>query len=227
MNATTADSPIVLKYFSLPHGLGGRGGVQRFFLLANGIPFTEEEVELDYWFAEGKAKSLASGENPCGTLPVLFVGGGDENKSCLSQHISSSRYLARVHGVTKGMSAYEEYVQDLVADEYMDFCAAWVHAVFEGSDEEKETFKKSIPTHMTKFDQLYAKFKMDDVYLSKSPATGSPLWGDAAMFGLLRDTVITGFIDVETLQKSYTNLWNLYESFGKEITPVKGWLDKH
>jgi Glutathione S-transferase, C-terminal domain len=226
MIATPTD-PIVLKYFSLPNGLGGRGGVQRFFLLANGIPFTEEQVDLDYWFAEGKAKSLASGENPCGSLPVVFVGRDEQKKkACLSQHISSSRYLARVHGVTKGMSAYEEYVQDLVADEYMDFCAAWVHAVFEGSEDEKEDFLKTIPTYLTKFDQLYAKFKTDDVYLSKSSATGNPLWGDAAMFGLIRDNVITGFIDVETLAQSYTNLWDVYELFGN-IAPVKEWLDKH
>jgi Glutathione S-transferase, C-terminal domain len=216
--------PIVLKYFTLPHGLGGRGGAQRFVLLANGIPFTDELVAMDYWFAEGKAKALESGENPCGTLPVVFVG---ENKEwSLSQHIASSRYLAHLHGVTKDMTAYDEYVQDLVADEYMGFRDAWAHAAFDGTEDEKKKFKEeAIPKYLTKFDKLYNKFKTDEVYLSKT-SEGSPLWGDAALFGLLRDNVITGFIDLATVEKSYTNLWNLYETFGK-IEPVKEWLDKH
>ena len=217
--------PIVLKYFNLGR-LGGRGGVQRFFLLANGIPFIDDIVEFSYWGAEGKAKSYE--DNPCGTLPITYVG-AEDNKSPLIQHIASSRYLARLHGVTKDMSAYDEYVQDLVADEYMGFRDAWVQANFNGSDDEKKKFKEeTVPTILTKFDKLYAKFKTtgdDGVYLSTS-AAGNPLWGDAAMFGLMRDATITGFIDMDAVQKSYTNLWSMYESFAK-IDAVKEWLDKH
>jgi Glutathione S-transferase, C-terminal domain len=148
------------------------------------------------------------------------VGEEENQKSPLIQHIASSRYLARLHGVTEDMSAYDEYVQDLVADEYMGFRDAWVQAAFNGSDDDKKKFKEdAIPTYLTKFDKLYAKFKTtgdEGVYLSTTSA-GNPLWGDAAMFG---------FINMNTVQTSFTNLWNMYESFAK-IEAVKEWLDKH
>ena len=37
--------------------------------------------------------------------------------------------------------AYEEYVQDLVADEYQGFRDAWVKTAFSGTDEEKAKYK--------------------------------------------------------------------------------------
>ena len=57
-------------------------------------------------------------------------------------------------------------------------------------------------------------------------ATGQPLWGDAAMFGLLRDNNITSFLDLNVMESKYPNLWKMYSAFAK-IPAVKEWLDQH
>jgi glutathione S-transferase len=131
-------APVVFKYLALPNGLGGRGGAQRFFLLANRIPFTEDLVSMGEWGSAEKARIVTSGENPSGTLPILYTANGET----LTQHIASSRYLARVHDVTADLTAYEEYVQDLVADEYQGFRDGWVKAAFTFTDVEKAAFKR-------------------------------------------------------------------------------------
>ena len=128
--------PIVFRYLMLPNGLGGRGAVTRFFFLANNIPFTEDNVSMADWGAGEKVKSIESGENPCGTLPILYVGDKQEDASHVIQHIAMSRFIARLHGVTKDMTPYEEYVQDLVADEYQGFRDMWVSIAVSSSDEE-------------------------------------------------------------------------------------------
>jgi glutathione S-transferase len=213
-------APVVFKYLALPNGLGGRGGAQRFFMLANKIPFAEDLVSMGEWGSAEKARVVNSGENPSGTLPILYTASGET----LTQHIASSRYLARIHDVTSDLTEYEEYVQDLVADEYQGFRDAWVKAAFTYTDDEKATFKETeIPKYLTKFEKLYAKYKTDKTYLSASMA-GNPLWGDAAMFGLLRDNVITGFVDLDVLESSYPNLWTMYAAFAR-IEAVKEWIN--
>ena len=70
----------------------------------------------------------------------------------------------------------------------------------------------------------YAKYKTHDTYLSVSKSNNSPLWADAALYGLLRDNIITGLIAANDLEKSYPELWNMYSAFG-EIPSVKAWVD--
>jgi hypothetical protein len=62
---------------------------------------------------------------------------------------------------------------------------------------------------LSKFEALYEKFKTSEIYLSTSPA-GRPLWGDAAVFGLVRDHILTGHMTEEDL-RSFTNLMALYK----------------
>ncbi|CAB9500884.1 Glutathione S-transferase, N-terminal domain [Seminavis robusta] len=218
-------APITFKYLALPNALGGRGGAQRFFLLANNIPFKESLVEMSDWGASEKARVVSSNENPCGTVPILYTSDISGKDAQLIQHVASARYLAHLHGLTKDNAAYDEYVQDLVADEYQGFRDAWVNTAFSGTDEEKNKYKiEAAPKLLATFDALYAKYKTHDMYLSVSKSNNSPLWADAALFGLLRDNIITGLIAANDLEKSYPHLWAMYAAFG-EIPAVKAWID--
>lgn len=217
-----SNSPTIFKYIKiLP--VGGRGGVTRFFMLSQGIPFEEQLFSVDQdgdWSAE-KQRLLQTGENPSGSSPNLYSTDGKAHP----QHIAVSRYLARVHQVTSG-DDYKDYVQDLVADEYQGFRSAWVEATFNGNDDDKATYKaETLPKQLTKFNSLYSTFKTTDVYLSVSAKTGQPLWGDAAIFGLLRDHILTKYLSVEDLAASYPNLSALYANYEK-IPAVHEWLSQ-
>jgi len=219
-------SVLKFKYLALG-GIGGRGGAQRFFLLANDIPFEEDLVTGSDWGASEKARVVASGENPCGTVPIIYASNLDEESAPahLIQHIATARYLARVHGKTQGLSPYEEYVQDLVADEYQGWRSDWVHHAFNTkSEDEKATYKtEKVPEYLTKFEELYKKYKTHEIYLSVSSQEKSPLWGDAAVFGLVRDHILTGLLPQEDVAK-YPSLAAAYQAFG-DIPSVKAWID--
>ena len=219
--------PLTLKYLNLPSGLGGRGGVQRFFMLANNIEFIDDLVEMSDWGATEKARLASSGENPCASVPVLYsTDTKDKESPHLIQHIAAARYLARLHNITKDNTAYEEYVQDLVADEYQGFRDLWVATAFSGSDDDKKKYKtEQLPAMLEKFDKLYAKYKLEPIYLSVSKTNGQPLWADAAIYGLLRDNMITGFLTMEDLKAKYDNLAPMFAAFGA-IPAVKEWVDK-
>ena len=58
--------PVVFKYLALPNGLAGRGGAQRFFL-------ERDLVDMAHWGAEEKNRIVQSGENPCGSLPLIYM----------------------------------------------------------------------------------------------------------------------------------------------------------
>jgi hypothetical protein len=123
---------LVFKYLNLG-AIGGRGGVQRFFMLANDIKFEEELFAPgDAWAAE-KKRMMETGDNPCGTVPVTIFSGDEEGAAqSLSQHIAVCRYLARLHKLDTG-DAYKDYVQDLVADEYQPFRAEWEGRIPQGN----------------------------------------------------------------------------------------------
>ena len=60
--------------------------------------------------------------------------------------------------------------------------------------------------YLSKFDQLYDHLNAHDAYMSDSKSTGNPLWGDAAMFGLLHDNMLMGFVTKEDLARKYPRL---------------------
>ena len=224
-------SKLMLKYLALPFGLGGRGGVLRFFLLSQDIPFTEHLYNMGDEWTEEKRRLIESGENPSATVPIIVVmptNEDDNNKlssptSILPQHIATSRLLAKVYDTTSG-DTYEDYVQDLVADEYQGFRDRWVAVTFSSSDEEKEVYRNDeLPKLLTKFNGLYEQFKTHDVFLSISSKTNNPLWGDAAIFGLLRDHIITGHTTFDNLKASYPYLSMMYETYEK-IPSVAKWI---
>ena len=112
----------------------------------------------------------------------------------------------------------------MVADEYQGFRDHWVKTTFSGTDDDKAEYKKgALVKYLVKFDALYKAFKTHDTFLSTSAKTGQPLWGDAAVYGLLRDHVLTKYIVVEDLDE-YPQLKAMYASYEK-IPAVREWLD--
>jgi glutathione S-transferase len=219
MKTITPATKLLFKYLALPKGLAGRGGVQRFFLLSQGIPFTEELYAKGEEWAIEKARLFSTGENPCAQVPVIEIDEGDQH---LLQHIATCRFLAHVHGTASG-DPYQDYVQDLVSDEYQGFRNTWATMSFSASDEERATYRvEGLPKQLQKFDALYGQFKTHDVFLSVSPKTQNPLWGDAAIFGLLRDHAILGHMSVDDLD-AYPYLKALYEAYG-QIPAISEWI---
>ena len=217
----TPTSNLVFKYLALPMGLGGRGGVQRFFLLSQGIPFQEKLYDMGDEWATEKARMKSSGENPCATAPVIYA-----DDVPLPQHIAASRLLSTIHGCNAA-DPYDDYVQDLITDEYQGFRDAWVHTAFAGTDEEKEAWKSTgLPAQLDKFNALYQQFKTTDdtsPFLSVSAKTQQPLWGDAAIFGLVRDNILTGFITRDELVQ-YPSVKAMFEKY-EAIPAVADWVD--
>lgn len=219
MKTISPASNLVLKYLALPKGLGGRGGVQRFFLLSQDIPFTEELYGMGQPWATEKERLVTTGENPCAQVPVIVADGNE----FLLQHIATLRFLAQVYECDSG-DAYQNYVQDLVADEYHGFRATWASMSFSATDEVKATYRlEGLPQQLTKFNALYRQFKTHDTYLSVSRKTQNPLWGDAAVFGLLRDHTLMGHMSKDDL-KAYPYLTAMYEAYEK-IPSVAGWIE--
>mmetsp|Transcript_33460 Transcript_33460/g.69660 ORF Transcript_33460/g.69660 Transcript_33460/m.69660 type:complete len:230 (-) Transcript_33460:101-790(-) len=218
----TPKSDLVFKYLALPNGLGGRGGVQRFFLLSQGIPFEEKLYGMGDEWATEKARMKSSGENPSATAPVIYA-----DDIPLPQHIATSRLLSTIHGCNAS-DPYGNYVQDLVADEYQGFRDSWVHMAFSGTDDEKAAWKATgLPDQLDKFNALYQQFKTTDnstsPFLSLSAKTQQPLWGDAAIFGLVRDNILTGFLSRDELAQ-YPYLQAMVAKY-ETIPAVADWID--
>ena len=222
MTIVPNSAPLVFQYLNLLP-LGARGGVTRFFMLSQGIDFQEQLISMADW-PTVKKRLVETGQNPAGSLPIIYNADND-NEQAHPQHIAVSRYLARIHGVTSG-DDYKDYVQDLVADEYQGFRDAWVKTTFSGTDDEKTDYKTgSLVTYLTKFNALYETFATTDTFLSVSAKTGHALWGDAAVYGLLRDHILTKYITKDDLQSSYPRLATMYTAYEK-IPAVQAWLEK-
>jgi hypothetical protein len=130
MMMITKSSPLHFKYLDLPNAIGARGGVLRFFMLANDIPFEEQLFSFaNGGWATEKDRIVASNDNPAGTVPMVYAGDAGEEQLHLAQHIATARYVARVHDVNSG-DALKDYIQDLVADEYQGWRDLWVKAPF-------------------------------------------------------------------------------------------------
>jgi hypothetical protein len=80
-----------------------------------------------------------------------------------------------------------------------------------------------------KFEKLYREYAVDETYMSVSPKTLRPLWGDAAMFGLLRDCTLTGHLTIDghvdsDFKSSYPSLASMYGSY-QEIPIISAWIN--
>jgi glutathione S-transferase len=194
--------------------------------LSQDIPFSEQLFAMgDEWGAE-KKRLAETGENPSATVPVIVATNENDKEHCcyLPQHIATARLLARIHEKTSG-DDYQDYVQDMIADEYQGFRNKWVWASFEAKDDEKADYQTTdLPQQLAKFNALYRNFKTHNVYLSVNPTNQKPLWGDAALFGLLRDHILTGHMTEDALQ-DYPELTAMYQEFEK-IPAVAAWIEQ-
>jgi hypothetical protein len=105
----TQASPLVFKYLALP--VAARGGVLRFFLLSHGVAFEEQLIAMNTWSTE-KQRLISSGENPSGTVPIIYAKSSDTSKytgDAHPQRIAVSRYLARVEQLTSD-DPFRDYV---------------------------------------------------------------------------------------------------------------------
>ena len=183
------------------------------------LRFTAEKIAKRLSAKKAEKERLAiSGENPAATVPVVYADGKP-----LTQHVATARLLSTVHNRSSS-DIYANYVQDMVADEYQGFRDAWVHHAFGATDEEKATFKKeTLPKQLVKFNAMYEHCKTHTIHMSVSEKNNQPLWGDAALFGLIRDNILTGLMAREDLTK-YEKLEAMYSAFEK-IPAVAGWID--
>lgn len=191
---------VEFKYLALG-GLGGRGGVVRFFMLAHDVDFREELYDMNTEWPAAKAKIIEAGENPAGTVPVVKYDG-----KVLAQHIAIMRELAKDKGISAG-----SYVNDAVADQYQAFRDKWVDAAFMGADKEK--FVEHTKSELKIFDAMFAKAAP---YLEGD----KPLWGDSAIFGLIRDLMIFKFITEADLPPNVKAMFDAY----KAIPKVAAWI---
>ena len=281
---SNVDFELTFKYLDLG-AVGGRGGIQRFFMLANNIPFIEQLYDFSdpaSWGVE-KQRLLDTNENPCGSVPVTILQttnnnhhkkvmndhkkqkkeeditttttttttkGVDDSDLCLhlSQHVSTCRYLARLYQKDMGdnnSNAYQEYVQDLVAEEYQGFRAQWVeYSFYNNDDKAKENYRTTIlPKQLIKFEALYQKYKAavqqdssssssstttvtQSLYPPFLSTTQNPLWGDSAMFGILYDHIQFQYMTEESLYAGdYPHLAALYKAFAT-IPAVATWIEE-
>lgn len=65
---------VELKYFDIGPK-GSRGGPVRFMLQLHEVDFDENKIAPDASWMDVKKQLIESGENPCGTLPILTIDG--------------------------------------------------------------------------------------------------------------------------------------------------------
>lgn len=189
---------ITFKYLNFGP-IGGRGGVVRFFMLAHNLKYTEELIAPGADWTAAKAKIIETGENPAGTVPIVTVNG-----KTLTQHIAIVRELAKT----------TSYANDAIADQYQAFRDAWVSAAFMGGDKAK--FQDHALAELNVFNALYRKYAEADTYI----VGDTPLWGDSALFGLMRDLILTGFITEDDIPPRLKTMFLAY----KAIPAVARWI---
>jgi glutathione S-transferase len=202
------------EYLDLPATLGGRGGVVRLFFIVHGIEYTEKLHAMGDPWLKRKQELIASGENPCGFVPLVKIG-----NDLYTEHISMLRFFSRKLG-TYGKCAKRDYYEDAIADEYQPFRDGWVNSVI-GSEEQKAEYKKKRFDFYRVLETLYAQRKKDKskAYLN---ARDVPGFVDIAMFALLRDdTIFNGdpFADAK-----YPNLKAVYDTVGA-LPQVKAYYE--
>mmetsp|Transcript_24339 Transcript_24339/g.78639 ORF Transcript_24339/g.78639 Transcript_24339/m.78639 type:complete len:221 (+) Transcript_24339:54-716(+) len=217
MGATVSSEKKTIKFkylAGLPFGLVGRGGAIRFFLLAHGIPFEEELFDMQTTWPKKKAELLLTNESPSGMVPLVEYG-----DMTLTQHIATMRYIAFDMALVSTPNG--NYAQDVIADEYQVLRDAYVTAVFGG---DKDKFKTLLSEKLTMFEKYYKKYGVHDVYVSVTLKDFKPLWGDIALFCLLRDIFKVGLL--ESKDDLPPRLQAMYTAF-EAIPAIAEWEQKN
>jgi glutathione S-transferase len=205
----------ILKYFDLSkiHGLAGRGGEVRFFMMVNGIPYEEETVSFEEWPAGAKQAAIKAGETPTGHLPVVKLGGCN-----LIERFSIMRMLSRKTGIY-GSDIDRDYLVDMVADTTEEFRQACLKSAF-GAAEDKERY-------LTAPDQRKFYYNLANHHISHCKGSGSHVVGgsssfaDAVLFAMMWDDLAVHGEDQE-LMAANPLVASFYRAF-LEQEPVKAW----
>lgn len=216
-----ASDVLKLKYFDLSGfgGLSGRGGSVRFFLLANGIPFTEEVVDWAGWGAGLKQEAMASGESPTGHLPLVYLPGSSSSSSpLLLETFAILRRLAKRDG-QYGSDEERDYAADVASDATVEFRSALLDSAFGGPDA-----KLSYTTSPDKRPHFYSVMEalLQRFGSSSSHAVGSSAsFADAVVFAVLWDDVAVHGHD-EALWGSNPRLAGFFRAYLAQPA-VLGW----
>ncbi|WIA40805.1 hypothetical protein OEZ86_004483 [Tetradesmus obliquus] len=215
-----ASDVLKLKYFDLSGfgGLSGRGGSVRFFLLANGIPFTEEVVDWAGWGAGLKQKAMASGESPTGHLPLVYLPGSSSSSPPLLETFAILRRLAKRDG-QYGTDEERDYAADVAADATVEFRSALLDSAFGGPDG-KLAYTSSPdkrPYFYKVMEALLQRFGSSSSHTVGSSAS----FADAVVFAVLWDDVAVHGHD-EALWGSNPGLAGFFRAYAAQPA-VLGW----
>lgn len=76
---------------------------------------------------------------------------------------------------------------------------------------------------LEKLNALYESFQTHATFLNVTGKTGQPLLGDAAVCGLLRDHILTGYLTRDELA-THPSLNGMFDAC-ESMTAVQEWLD--
>ena len=206
---------LILKYFdfSSMHGLAGRGGEIRFFMMVNEIHYEDDIASFEEWCAGAKQAAIETGEAPTGHLPIVKLGSRN-----LIECFSIMRMLSRKIGIY-GSDIDRDYLVDMAADTTNDFRQAWVKSFF-GTAEDKEKY-------LTAADQRKFYYNLANYIISHCKGSGSYIVGnsssfvDAVLFSLLWDDMAVNGEDKELMAASPL-VASFYKAFLNQ-TKVKAW----
>ncbi|KAI8920557.1 glutathione S-transferase [Entophlyctis helioformis] len=140
-----------LTYFNVA-GTKGRGELLRLFFHEAGIAFVDNRVQFADWPAL-KAKIVASGANPFGSLPVLELNGRN-----YTQSLPLLRLMADKLGKYAGSNDDERYFVDQVADIYIDWRRSWVTTLGGSAEALKTHQTEALPRCYAAFEFFLAKY---------------------------------------------------------------------
>jgi glutathione S-transferase len=208
-----ANMSLVLRYYNTAQlgGFCGRGGDIRFFLLLQGLQFTDDLVEWEAWETHVKADVVKTGASPAGYLPIVILDGVP-----LTETFAILRRLAkRVH--LYGLDEQKDYFSDMVADATYMMREAWHHAVF-GSEEDKQTYLT---------DKRKKCYGLLNTFIERYKGTGAHVVGDkpapcdSSVFAYLWDDVTVNGED-SGLWEVNPNLARFYKAYLRQ-EPILKW----
>eukprot|EP00775_Hariotina_reticulata_P001171 gene1171-1509_t len=207
-----------LRYFDLSGfgGLAGRGGVVRFFMLANDFRFEEDAEDFGKW-SDAKADAIQSGDCPTGHLPVVLL---DGQWRC--EHLAILRLLAKRLGLY-GKDDIRDYHCDSLADAAAEFRGAMLKSAF-GSPEEKKDYTTG------KFGRGHY-YQAMNALLEQAGGNGKHAVGDmatfadAVLFAVLWDDVAVHGEDA-ALWAAHPKLEKFYRAYMQQ-EPVLQWCRQY
>jgi glutathione S-transferase len=204
---------VVFKYFDLGgFKIFGRGGVARIFAATNEIAI-EDVPGIGYdekWFNVDKAKTIESGENPSGHLPILYDGDFQ-----LSEVNAIIRYLGRKNNAQQ--DAKTEAASDSVLDKVIPLRDAVITALL-ADDATKAKHKEDRVKQYKILDATIAKYASASGLISQ---TDKPTGGDVSVFAV-------AFDDAQLFGKpdgDYPALKKLLDNLSQNAA-IKAWLEK-